>query len=468
MTMTAALGDATVAELRSAVAGTVTVPGDPDYELARRIWNYAIDRYPAIIVRCTGTADVVAGVRFARSEGLPIAVRGGKHSVAGFSTCDDGLVLDLTPMSAVQVDVGAGRARAQGGATWKQFDRETQLYGLATTGGLVSSTGLGGFTLGGGIGHLVRKHGLTCDNLISADVVNADAQIVRASAEENPDLFWALRGGGGNFGVVTSMELAVHPIGPTVLGGAIFYPGDQAAQVISGWRDAIIDAPDELTTTLNLIGAAPALPFLPGAVHGTRVAVVIACYAGELDKGEAAVTAFRRLGDPIADILAPIPYLALQQLVDPLWEAGAGNYFTSVFLDGLPDQAVDTLVEAQGRSAPPPATSELHVHQLGGAVRRVHENSTAFSHRQSPFLLNCLGRTQDPADLAAIADWARRTREDMSRFGGGPYVNFTAEGGAERAAYPQQTYARLADIKRRYDPDNLFRFNQNISPASED
>jgi len=196
MTMTAALGDATVAELRSAVAGTVTVPGDPDYELARRIWNHAIDRYPAIIVRCTGTADVVAGVRFARSEGLPIAVRGGKHSVAGFSTCDDGLVLDLTPMSAVQVDVGAGRARAQGGATWKQFDRETQLYGLATTGGLVSSTGLGGFTLGGGIGHLVRKHGLTCDNLISADVVNADAQIVRASVAENPDLFWALRGGG--------------------------------------------------------------------------------------------------------------------------------------------------------------------------------------------------------------------------------------------------------------------------------
>jgi len=203
-------------------------------------------------------------------------------------------------------------------------------------------------------------------------------------------------------------------------------------------------------------------------VHGTRVAVVIACYAGELDKGEAAVSAFRRLGDPIADILAPIPYLALQQLVDPLWEAGAGNYFTSVFLDGLPDQAVDTLVEAQGRSAPPPATSELHVHQLGGAVCRVHENSTAFSHRQSPFLLNCVGRTQDPADLASVAEWARRTREDMSRFGGGPYVNFTAEGGAERAAYPQQTYARLADVKRRYDPDNIFRFNQNISPASED
>ena len=239
MTMTTALGEATVAELRSAVAGTVIVPGDSNYESARRTWNHTIDRYPAIIVRCTGTADVVAAVRFARSEGLPIAVRGGAHSVAGFSSCDNGLLIDLSPMHAVRVDARASRARAQGGTTWKQFDRETQLYGLATTGGLISSTGLGGFTLGGGIGHLVRKLGLTCDNLISADVVNADAQVVRAAADENPELFWALRGGGGNFGVVTSMELALHRVGPSVLGGAVFYPGEQAAQVISGWRDAI-------------------------------------------------------------------------------------------------------------------------------------------------------------------------------------------------------------------------------------
>jgi FAD/FMN-containing dehydrogenase len=211
MTMTTALGAATVAELRSAVAGTVIVPGDDDYQSARRVWNYAIDRHPAMIIRCGGTADVVAAVRFARSEGLPIAIRGGKHSIAGFSTCDDGLVLDLSEMTAVRVDAATGRARAQGGTVWKQFDRETQLFGLATTGGLVSSTGLGGFTLGGGIGHLVRKHGLASDNLVSADVVNADAQLVRASAEENPELFWALRGGGGNFGVVTSLHLAVHP-----------------------------------------------------------------------------------------------------------------------------------------------------------------------------------------------------------------------------------------------------------------
>ena len=468
MTMTAALGDATVAELRSAVAGAVIAPGDPDYETARRTWNHAIDHRPAMIIRCTGTADVVAAVRFARSEGLPIAVRGGGHSVAGFSTCDDGLVLDLAEMRAVHVDPGVGRARAQGGTTWKQFDSETQLFGLATTGGLVSSTGLGGFTLGGGIGHLVRKYGLTCDNLISAEVVNADAQVMKVTAEENPDLFWALRGGGGNFGVVTSLELAVHRVGPTVLGGAIFYPGDQAAQVISGWRNAITDAPDELTTTLNLIGAVPPLPFLPEADHGSRVVVVIACYAGDLDVGEAAVAPLRRLGDPIADVLAPSPYVALQQLVDPLWEAGAANYFTSVFLDGVPDPAVDTLVEAQRRSAPSPVASELHVHHLGGAVSRLAEDSTPFAHRRSPFLLNCVGRTRDAADLPPIAQWARQTREDMSRFGRGPYVNFTGEGGAGHAAYPPQTYARLADVKSIYDPDNVFRFNQNISPTVED
>ena len=463
MTMTTALGDATVAELRSAVAGTVIVPGDDEYQSARRVWNYAIDRHPAMIIRCGGTADVVAAVRFARSEGLPIAIRGGRHSIAGFSTCDDGLVVDLSEMTAVHVDPATGRARAQGGTVWKQFDRETQLFGLATTGGLISSTGLGGFTLGGGIGHLVRKHGLASDNLVSADVVNADAQLVRASAEENPELFWALRGGGGNFGVVTSLQLAMHPVGPTVLGGVIFYPADQAAQVISGWREVIADAPEELTSMINLT-AAPPLPFLPESVHGSRVAVVIACYAGDLDKGEAAVAGLRRLGDPIADVLAPMPYLALQQLVDPLWEPGAANYFTSVFLEGVPDLAVNTLVDAHRRSAVPPATCELHVHHLGGAMHRIDEDATAFPHRRSPFLFNCIVRSQDPAELPPLVEWARRTREEMSRFGGGLYVSFSGEGGAAWAAYPPQTYARLAEVKRRYDPDNVFRFNQNISP----
>jgi FAD/FMN-containing dehydrogenase len=466
MTTTTALGDATLAELRSEIAGTVIVPGDANYESARRTWNHAIDRHPAMILRCSGTADVVAAVRFARSEGLPIAVRGGAHSLAGFSTCDDGLVIDLSNMRAVHVDDRAGRARAQGGTTWKQFDRETQLHGLATTGGLVSSTGLGGLTLGGGIGHLARKHGLSCDNLISAELVSADGHVMRAAADENPELFWALRGGGGNFGAVTSLELAVHPVGPTVLGGPIFYPGDEAAQVISGWREAMADAPDELASLINLT-AAPPLPFLPEAVHGSRIAVVLACYAGDINKGQAAVAALRRLGNPIADLLAPIPYVALQQLFDPLWEAGAANYFTSMFMDGVPEAAVETLVEAHGRSALPPTTCELHVHRLGGAMSRVEEDSTAFAHRGSPFVLEVTVRTQDPVDFPPIVEWARRIREDMARFGSGQYVNWTGEGGAERAAYPSQTYARLAEVKRRYDPDNVFRFNQNISPAPE-
>jgi FAD/FMN-containing dehydrogenase len=279
-------------------------------------------------------------------------------------------------------------------------------------------------------------------------------------------LFWALRGGGGNFGVVTSLELAVHPVGPTVLGGVIFYSADQAAQVISGWREAAADAPEELTSMINLT-AAPPLPFLPESVHGSRVAVVIACYAGDLDKGEAAVAGLRRLGDPIADVLAPMPYLALQQLVDPLWEPGAANYFTSVFLEGIPDLAVNTLVDAHGRSALPPATCELHVHHLGGAMHRIDEDATAFPHRRLPFLFNCIVRSQDPADLPPLVEWARHTREEMSRFGGGLYGNFSGEGGAERAVYPPQTHARLAEVKRRYDPDNVFRFNQNISPSPE-
>ncbi|HEY6686980.1 MAG TPA: BBE domain-containing protein [Propionibacteriaceae bacterium] len=260
--------------------------------------------------------------------------------------------------------------------------------------------------------------------------------------------------------------IEVISVGPTVLGGVIFYPADQAAQAISGWREATADAPEELTSMINLT-AAPPLPFLPESVHGSRVAVVIVCYARDLHKGEAAVAGLRRLGDPIADVLAPMPYLALQQLVDPLWEAGAANYFTSVFLDGVPDLAVDTLVEAHGRSAVPPATCELHVHHLGGAMYRIDKDDTAFPYRRSPFLFNCIVRSQHPAELPPLVERALRTREGMSRFGGGLYVNFSGEGGAERAANPPQTYTRLAEVKHMYDPDNVFRFNQNISPAPE-
>ncbi|HEY7431333.1 MAG TPA: FAD-binding oxidoreductase [Streptosporangiaceae bacterium] len=464
---TQVLGEATLAELRASVLGPVITPGDPDYDSARRTWNHAIDKRPALVLRCTGASDVIRGVAFASSEGLPVAVRGGAHSVAGFSSCDGGVVLDLSGMAAVQVDVRGRRAIAQGGATWRRFDHETQARGLATTGGLVSSTGIGGFTLGGGVGHLVRKYGLTCDNLLAAEVVTADGSVVRASADEHADLYWALRGGGGNFGVVTTLELALHPVGPTVLGGVVFYPGAEAEQVLTNWRDLTAAAPDELTTLVNLM-TAPPVPFLPEEVHGQKIVALVACWAGPVSEGEEVVRPLRALGTPVADLLGPIPYAALQQLIDPLWQAGAANYFTSAFLDRLPDAAIGELTAAHQRSDGLPAACELHIHQLGGAMARAASGETAFSQRQQPYLLNCIGRTPTLDGFAGVAGWARAARDSMARFGGGQvYVNFTGEGGDDkvRASYPPETHARLTAVKDRYDPGNLFRFNQNIRPS---
>ncbi|WP_425956808.1 FAD-binding oxidoreductase [Xylanimonas sp. McL0601] len=459
------LGDATLGELRAALAGPVFTPPDEGYDQARHVWNGSIDRRPALVVRADGVADVVAAVSFARSEGLPIAVRGGSHSIAGFSTCDDGMVIDLSGMHAVHVDPATGRAQVQGGATWLQFDREAQLHGLATTGGLVSSTGVGGFTLGGGVGHLVRKHGLALDNLVGVEMVTGSGEVVRADEHTNPGLFWAVRGGGGNFGVVTTFEFALHPVGPTVLGGVIFYPGDQAGQVLAGWREAVADAPDELSTMVNLTSAPP-LPFLPESVHGTKVAVILGCWAGPQEAGMDVVEPLRRLGDPIADLFAPLPYVALQQLLDPLWARGAANYFTSAFVDDLPDAGIAVLSAAHQAAAAPPVTSELHVHHLGGAFGRVAPDATAFAERSAPFLVNCIGRTPTAAELPPVADWARATRDAMATHGdGAPYTNFTGEGGLAKQAYPPETYRRLAEVKRAFDPDNVFRFNHNIEPG---
>jgi FAD/FMN-containing dehydrogenase len=461
------LGEATLAELRTRMLGPVISPADPGYENARRIWNGAIDMHPALVLRCSGVADVITGVQFACSEGLPVAIRGGAHSVAGLSTCDGGVVLDLSAMTAVRVDPRNRRALAQGGTTWRRFDHETQAHGLATTGGLVSSTGIGGFTLGGGIGHLVRKYGLACDNLLSAEMVTAEGELVRASEDQNADLLWALRGGGGNFGVVTELEFALHPVGPVVLGGAVFYPGQQAAQVLASWRDAVAGAPDDLTTLVDLTTAPPA-PFLPADLHGTKVAIVSVCWAGAVEDGEDVVGRLRTLGSPLADLLGPIPYVALQQLVDPMYGPGAANYFTSAFLDELPDPAIETLADAHRRSAGLPATNELHVHQLGGAMARTAPGATAFSQRQPPYLLNCIARTPTAEGFEANRAWARATRDSMARFGPGQmYVNFTGDADQEkvRASYPADTYARLAAVKARYDPANRFRFNHNIRPA---
>ena len=465
---TGVLGEATIRELENGLAGSVVGPGDPSYETARRVWNHTIDKWPALVVRAASTDDVARTVRFARSEGRPIAVRGGGHSVAGFSTCDDGIVLDLSQLNDVALDAKSQRAFAGGGTRWKDFDAATQQHGLATTGGLVSSTGIGGLTLGGGFGHLVRKYGLTCDNLLSAEVVTADGTVVHASESQNPELFWALRGGGGNFGVVTRFELDLHPVGPIVLGGPIFYPGDQAIDVMTGWRDRLDNMPDELSTLVNLTTAPPA-PFIPEEWHNRKVAVIVACWAGDPADGEAVVKPLRSLGTPISDLLGPMPYLDLQQFVDPVWEAGAGNFYTSAFLDRLPDEAIRTLADFHRSSADLPVLAELHVHHFGGAVARVPAGSTSFTDRSSPFLFNGAARTSDPADLPHHVAWARTARNAMAAYGrGGMYVNFTSEGadGIRRASYPPEIYARLQAVKDQYDPFNVFRFNINVTPTS--
>jgi FAD/FMN-containing dehydrogenase len=463
---TGVLGEATVRELEIGLTGSVIGPGEPSYETARRVWNHAIDKRPALIVRAASTKDVVQTVRFARSQGMPIAVRGGAHSAAGFSTCDEGIVLDLAQLNEVQVDIESRRAFAGGGTKWRQFDAATQQRGLATTGGLVSDTGLGGFTLGGGFGHLVRKYGLACDNLLSAELVTVDGSVEHASESQNSELFWALRGGGGNFGVVTKFELALHPVGPIVLGGVIFYPGEEAVQVVTSWRDQLDAMPDELSTFVSLAAAPPA-PFIPEDWHYRKIAVVGACWAGDPPDGEEVLRPLRALGTPVADLLGPIPYLDLQQLFDPAWEAGAGNYDGSAFLDGLPDQAIETLGEYHQSAASLPVQAELHVHHLAGAVARVPPGSTAFSDRSCQFIFSSVARTPDPVDLPRHIPWAREARNALRTYGkGGVYVNFPgkADEDSARATYPGEIYARLQAVKNQYDPVNMFRFNVNITP----
>jgi FAD/FMN-containing dehydrogenase len=459
------LGEATLGELEGTLRGQMVRPSDPDYDAARLVWNAAHDRRPALIIRCAGTADVVRGVEFARSEGLPLAVRSGAHSVAGFSTCDGGIVLDLSPMKGIRVDPITRRAVAQVGLTWSEFDHETQAFGLAVTGGLVSSTGIAGFTLGGGIGWLLREYGLTCDNLLSADVVTADGQLVTASEHEHTDLFWALRGGGGNFGVVTSLEFRLHPVGPLVFAGPVFYAGADAVEVLRGWRDLTETLPDQLTTLANIL-IAPPVPFLPEATHGQPVVGILGMYAGPVEDGAKAAQPLRTLAEPIADLMGPMPYTAMQSLLDPLWTAGAQNYFTGAVLNGLTDATLDTLLAHHAAGQAP--VRELHLHHCGGAMARVAASATAFAHRDAAYVLNIIARSPVSESFSEHVNWARTTHRavDPETTAGG-YVNFTSEYGADKvqASYPPDTYARLVSVKDRYDPTNLFQLNQNIRPS---
>jgi FAD/FMN-containing dehydrogenase len=456
------LGDATLAELEQALNGRLIRPGDDDYDSARAVWKGAHDRRPALIVRAAGASDVMRAVQFARSEDLEIAVRGGGHSIAGFSTTDGGIVIDLSAMRAVRVDPAQHTAVAEGGATWADVDHETQAFGLAVTGGLISTTGIAGFTLGGGIGWLMRKYGLAADNLIGADVVTADGQLVHASEIDNADLLWGLRGGGGNFGIATSLEYRLHPVGPMVLAGPIFFPGERAGELLRFYRDWVRELPDELTTLVNLTTAPPA-PFLPESIHGKPVAAVVAVHAGDPEGGRRMLEPLRELGDPVADLIDVIPYTAMQTLLDPLWERGAHNYFRSTFVDEVDEPAVRSLVDSFGLKPSP--QSEIHLQHLGGAIARIGDEESAFGNRSAQFVLNVIARQPGAEGFGENVDWARRaTAGPVSRDAG--YVNFMGDADDDRlrASYGDAKYERLVALKRRYDPCNVFRLNQNIAP----
>jgi FAD/FMN-containing dehydrogenase len=449
---------------RASLRGQLILPSDEGYEPARYVWNAAVDRRPALIARCFGVVDVVRAVEFARDHDLLVAIRAGGHNVAGHGTCDEGIVIDLSPMRGMSIDLARRTIRVEAGATWGDVDHESQAFGLATTGGLVSTTGVAGLTLGGGFGWLMRRYGLACDNLVAAEVVTAGGRIVRASDEDNADLFWGLRGGGGNFGVVTAFEFRLHPVGPIVAAGAVFFPAQEAADVLRFYRDWSADAPDELTTVVTLGTAGPA-PFLPRECHGSRVAIVSAMYAGDPEAGMRALQPLREHPSAVADVIDSMPYVEMQTLVDAQWETGAHNYFRPEFLRYLDDGAIGTLLDAIERCGSP--DSKIQIYQLGGAVARVAADETAFGHRDASYLLNIAARWKDPAESGQHVAWAEEVDGEMMPFvTGRVYVNFLGEDGHERirGAYGPGAYRRLVELKNRYDPTNYFRVNQNIRP----
>jgi FAD/FMN-containing dehydrogenase len=448
--------------------GELLVPASPGYDTARAIWNGAIDRRPALIARCTGVADVVAAVRFAREHELEIAVRGGGHNVAGTAVCDDGIVIDLSAMRAVWVDPGDRTAWVQGGALWGDVDHETQAHGLATTGGIIGHTGVAGLTLGGGIGFLMRKYGLTVDNLLAAEVVTADARIVQASAEEHPDLFWALRGGGGNFGVVTAFQFSLHPVGPTVMAGPVFWAAEDTVDVLRFYRDFVAGAPEELGTVVRL-GTIPPLPVIPEHLHWRPAIAVICCHAGALDDGERAVRALRRFGTPLVDLLAPSPYAAFQAGMDDTVLHGWHYYWKATNLAGLSDDAIAVIADHAFAAGSPRSYAAMF--HMGGAVARIPADATAYAARDvSHNIIIDAVWLPDEQLTASEPAWARRFLDALQPHrAGGVYVNFLDsddDPGRIREAYGDRTYRRLAEVKANYDPDNAFRHNKNIAPSS--
>lgn len=448
--------------LTTQVDGRVVRPGDEAYEEARHVYNAMIDAHPAVVVRCAGTADVVATVRCAAGSGSPLAVRGGGHSVPGFGTADDAVVADLSGMQAVDVDDETRTATVGGGATWGRFNDVTAAHGLATTGGIVSTTGVGGLTLGGGIGYLARGYGLSCDNLLSAEVVTADGTVVTASASEHPDLFWALQGGGGNFGVVTRFTFRLHPV-TTVLGGPMFFELADGAAVLAHFRDFIRTAPREYGG-FPAFQIAPPLPFVPQDRVGEPFVAVVSCWTGSAAEGEQVLDGLRQVARPVAEHVGPMPYAALNSAFDGLVPPGLQHYWKAAFVRELTDDAIAAHMEHGPKV--PTVNSTVHLYPINGAVHDIAADATAFGHRDAAFAPVIAGMWPDPADNERNTAWVREYHAAIAPHSEeGGYVNFASADDQPRAgANYGANHARLREVKRRYDPDNLFHLNQNIQP----
>jgi FAD/FMN-containing dehydrogenase len=448
--------------LRARVSGAVITPSDAGYDEARTVYNAMIDRRPTVIVQAARTSDVVAAVDFARENELPIAIRGGGHSVPGFGTIDDGVVIDLAGMRRVTVDPARRTARAEGGATWGDFNAATHEHSLATTGGIISTTGVAGLTLGGGIGYLTRGHGLSCDNLIGAEVVTADGRVVTANADENADLLWALKGGSGNFGVATALEFQLHPLSD-VYGGPMFFELEHAGDILRWYRDFIVDAPEQFGG-FPAFQIAPPLPFIPEERHGDTFIAFVACWAGPIDEGEAIVSKVKQVAPVVAEHVGPMPYPALNTAFDGLVPAGLQHYWKANFVRELTDQAIDAHLEHGPKV--PVVNSTMHLYPINGAAGRVGAQETAFGHRDATFAPVIAGMWPDPADSDANIAWVKdyyTATAPHSEDGG--YVNFAASDDQDRVrANYGVNYDKLVRVKRQYDPDNLFHHNQNIAP----
>ena len=457
------MGALDIARLQDGFRGELLRPEDPGYEDARKVWNGSINRFPALIARCAGVADIIASVKFAKETGLLVAVRGGGHSFPGLSVCDGGLVIDLTLMKGISVDPQARTVRVQAGVLLGELDRETQAFGLAVPSGIVTHTGVSGLTLGGGINWLQRKYGLSIDQLLSVDLITAEGELVKASASQNPDLFWGLRGGGGNFGIVSEFEFRLNPVGPTVLAGPIFWPIEQAPEVLRFYREWIAEVPDELMTIVTS-RKAPPLPFVPRELQGKLVVGVLCCYVGSVEEGEKVVKPLKEFGSPVLDLCVPKPYLDHQTLFDPSFPHGRWYYIRSCDVAALSDEIIDITIDRAFSIDSPLST--LVIWQLGGAVARVGEDETAFGGRGAGHTFNIVGITETAEGFEEEREWVRNFWSALEPYHTSVYVNFLMEEGEERIrqAYGTRKYNRLKALKRRYDPDNVFRLNQNIRP----